>query len=77
MGELMTRAEVDKILELPLPERFELARVLWGSVEAEWDSLPVTDHERQLLDESLEAYYRDPEAGTPWPEAKAELLRQL
>ncbi len=73
----MTRAEVDKILALPLPERFELASALWGSVEAEWESLPVSDGERKLLDESLEAYDRDPEAGTPWPEAKADLLRQL
>ena len=73
----MTRAEVNKLLELPLPERFELAQVLWGSIETEWDSLPVTDRERRLLDESLDAYYRNPSAGTPWPEAKAELLRGL
>ena len=73
----MTKADVDKLLELPLPERFELAQVLWGSIETEWDSLPVTDRERRLLDESLDAYYRDPDAGTPWPEAKAELLRGL
>ena len=72
----MTRADVNKLLELPLPERFELAP-LWGSIETEWDSLPVTDRERRLLDESLDAYYRDPSAGTPWPEAKAELLRRL
>ena len=77
MGWNMTRAEVDKLLELPLPERFELAQALWGSIETEWDSRPVTDRERRLLDESLEAYYRDPDAGTPWPEAKAELLREL
>lgn len=74
---LMTRTEVNKLLELPLPERFELAQALWGSIEAEWDSLPATDRERRLLDESLDAYYRDPNAGTPWPEAKAELLRGL
>ncbi len=73
----MTKADVNKLLELPLPERFELAQVLWGSIETEWDSLPVTDHERRLLDESLDAGYRDPSAGTPWPEAKAELLREL
>ncbi len=73
----MTRAEVDRLLELPLPERFELAQALWGSIETEWDSLPVTDHERRLLDQSLESYYQDPGAGTPWPEAKTELLRGL
>ncbi len=73
----MTRAEVDKLLDLPLQERFELAKTLWGSIETEWSSLPVTDSERRLLDESLEAYYRDPGAGTPWPEAKAELLQDL
>ena len=73
----MTRTEVAKLLELPFPERYELAQTLWSSVEAEWESLPVTSSERKLLDESLEAYYQDPEAGTPWPEAKAELLRGL
>ena len=73
----MTRAEVNQLFELPLSQRFELAQALWGSIEAEWESLPITDRERKLLDESLEAYYRDPEAGTPWPEAKAELLRGL
>ncbi len=73
----MTRTEVDRLLQLPLPERLELAQTLWGSVETEWDSLPVSEHERTLLDESLEAYYRDPDAGTPWPEVKAELLKGL
>ncbi len=73
----MTRAEVNKLLGLPLPERFELAQALWGSIETEWETLPITESERRLLDESLQAYYRDPGAGTPWPEAKAELLRGL
>ena len=73
----MTQADVARLLELPLPERYELAQTLWGSIEAEWDALPVTEDERKLLDQSLEAYRRDPEEGVPWPEAKAELLRGL
>lgn len=69
--------EVEKLLALPLAERYELAQLLWGSVEAEQDSLRITETERQLLDESLEAYRKDPDGGTPWPEVKAKLLTRL
>ena len=73
----MTQADVARLLELPLPERYELAQTLWGSIEAEWDALPVTAAERILLDQSIEAYFRDPDEGTLWTEVKAELFRGL
>ena len=59
------------------PGRLGLAQVLWSNIDAEPSPLPITDQERRLLDESLESYSKDPEAGTPWPEAKAELPKQL
>ncbi len=73
----MSKPEGTELRELPVPDRLQLAQAQWGSLENEWASLPVTDRERRLLDESLRAYYQDPDAGTPWPEAKAELLKSL
>jgi putative addiction module component (TIGR02574 family) len=57
----MTRAQVNQLLELPLPERYELTQILWNSLEPEWSSLEVTDRERVLLDESIESHAKDPD----------------
>lgn len=67
----MTRAEVEKLLELPAEERAELASTLWESLEHE--PLPLTDQEKALLDERLVEAERDPDAWIPWDQVKAEL----
>ena len=51
----MTKADVDKLLELPSKERFELAQILWKSIEPEDEVrfLSIPDWQRTILDERL------------------------
>lgn len=61
------------VLELDVDERLEFVQALWDSIAEVPESLPLTDHERGVLDERLDAYYKDGEAGSPWSEVRARL----
>ena len=71
----MTKAQIaQQALNLPEPDRFELAHTLWASLK-EPDvfqaSLPLPKWQKQLLDERLEASASDP--GEEWEQVKAEI----
>ena len=59
-------------LALPAEERVRLVDALVQSLDD--DDSRISDAERDLLDRRLEAYHRDPAAGSPWPDVKARLL---
>ena len=52
-----------KLRDLPLEERLTLVLDLWDSIAAEEKSLPLTDAQRQLLDERLDEYELDGDRG--------------
>lgn len=61
---------------LSIAERLELVEDIWDSIAADADAeaLPVTDAERDLLDERLAEYDENPGAGASWPEVRARIL---
>ena len=63
-----------EILELPVEERVRIAQAIWDSVSELPDPYPLSDREREELDRRLDAYRRNPEAVSPWPEVKARIL---
>lgn len=71
----MKTAEIQKLLELPVDERMELARILWESVEPEDETrfLAIPDWQRRILDERLANIERNPNDEQTWEEVKAEL----
>ncbi len=50
-------------------ERLELIGRLWDSLPD--SEVPVSDHERQVLDGRLDRIERDGPAGTPWADIEA------
>lgn len=58
-------------LGLPAEERARLVDALVQSLD---DDSSITEAQREVLDRRLEAYQRDPAAGSPWSEVKARLL---
>ncbi len=70
----MKDIRMSDVLELSVPERMELVQAIWDSIEAVPEAVPVSDAEREELDRRLDAYYRDPGAGSPWSEVKARIL---
>ena len=70
----MSTVNFSELLDLPFEERLRLVSVLWDSIVDDPESLEITDSERKILDERMEAYMKNPTEGKPWSEVKAELL---
>ena len=62
---MSTFAEKD-ILDLSVSERIQLAQDIWDSVAKVPESLALTDEEKAEIDRRLDAYHKDPNAGSPW-----------
>ena len=62
---MSTFAEKD-ILELSVSERIQLVQDIWDSVAQVPESLALTDDEKAEIDRRLDAYHKDPNAGSPW-----------
>ena len=62
-------------LDLPIEEQLDLAQTLWDHASpADEFVLPV--ELRELLEARLSEARRNPEAGVPWEEVRARLLRR-
>jgi putative addiction module component (TIGR02574 family) len=61
---------------LPIPERLQLVEDIWDSIaqDATAETLPLSEHEKALLDERLADLEANPEAGRPWPEVRQEII---
>jgi putative addiction module component (TIGR02574 family) len=54
-------------------ERVELAIALWDSLPAHSAEPPITEAQRAELLRRADAYRRDPNAGSPWPDVRARI----
>ena len=54
---------VNDLVTLPLAERLELVQTLWDSIAAEQSSPELSDADRQLIDQRMEAYLADGDPG--------------
>ncbi len=70
----MKKISISDVLELDVPERIKLAQAIWDTIAEVPEAIPLTESERREIDRRLEAYMRDPEAGSPWPEVRARIL---
>jgi putative addiction module component (TIGR02574 family) len=67
---LLTQAK-----QLTPADRLELIGELWQTLDH--DELPVSDADRDLLDDRLRDLAANPDAGRPWEEVDADLRRRL
>ena len=63
------------LLELSVAERIQLVEDLWDSIAAVPEAMPLTGAQRDELDRRLDAYHRDPSAGSPWEDVKRRIRR--
>ena len=56
---------VASLLELPLAERLRLVELLWDSIAAVPETVPIPDEVKTELDRRLADFEADPEAGSP------------
>ena len=55
-------------LSLSIPERIQLVEDIWDSITAEVDDIALTNEDKKIIDERLEAYHKNPDLGSPWSE---------
>jgi putative addiction module component (TIGR02574 family) len=69
----MSKITAADVLDLPVPERLQLVEDIWNTIADVPESLPLTDEDKQLIEERLAAYHRNPQAGSPWEEVYARI----
>ena len=72
----MSRPAID-INRLNTEERLELIEDLWESLISDPSSIPVTDAQKQMLDQRLAELDSRDVAGIPWEEVKAQIQKKL
>ena len=65
------------ILRLSVSERIQLAQDIWDSIAEVPDSIPLTDEQKAELDRRLDAYHKDPNAGSPWSVVRERLTSRV
>jgi len=71
----MKQISVAEILELPVAERIRLVELIWDSIAAVPEAVPLSDELKAELDRRLAEFEADPEAGSPWEEVRTRILR--
>jgi putative addiction module component (TIGR02574 family) len=53
-------------LALSIPERIQLVEDIWDTIAIESEAVELTEKEKKIIDERLEAYHKNPDLGSPW-----------
>lgn len=61
-------------LRLSIPERIQLVEDIWDTIAAEAQSIELTEDEKRIIDERLEAYHRNPDLGSPWEDTYKRIM---
>lgn len=63
--------------ELTPDEKIRLVQELWNEIAEEVARRPLSESQRQLLDERLDDEEQNPDDEEPWAKAKDDILRDL
>lgn len=66
---------IAQLLKLNLSERILLVEDLWDSIAAFPKSIVLTPSQRAELDDRLQAFRKNPSAGSPWETVKKRIAR--
>lgn len=70
----MKKTMATESLSLSIPERIQLVEDIWDTIAAEADSVELTQEEKKIIDERLQAYHQDPEVGSPWEDVFQRII---
>jgi putative addiction module component (TIGR02574 family) len=70
----MRKINVADTLNLSIPERIVLVEDIWDSIVEEADSVELTEEDKKIIDERLEAYHQNPGAVSPWREVYQSII---
>ena len=72
----MKAIRIAEVLALPIADRLKLVETIWDSIADAPGALQLTPAQEAELDRRLEAYRKNPTAGSPWPEVRARIFKQ-
>ncbi len=55
-------------LALSIPERIQLVEDIWDTIAMQANAIELSAEEKKIVDERLDAFHKDPAAGSPWEE---------
>ena len=61
-------------LALSIPERIQLVEDIWDTIATEPEAIELTEKEKAVIDERLEAYHRNPDLGSPWEDVYKRIV---
>ena len=70
----MKKVTAADTLSLSIPDRIQLVEDIWDTIASQAEGVELTDEEKKLIDERLEAYYRDPQVGSSWNEVYQRIV---
>jgi len=62
----MKRITATDTLELSIPERIQLVEDIWDTISDKTENVELSEQEKNLIDERLEAFHKNPQLGSPW-----------
>ena len=72
----MSKFSAADVLELPVSERLQLVEDIWDGIAEAPDALELSDDDKRLIEERLEARRQKPGAGSPWAGVYARITAQ-
>ena len=71
----MSQLSVAQILELPIAERIRLVELIWDSIAAVPEAVPISDELKAELGRRFAEFEADPEAESLWEDVRERILR--
>ena len=71
----MEKITISDLLDLSISERIQLVEDLWDSIAAVPEAIPLTKAQKEELDRRLDAYHKNPDAGSPWELVKERVRK--
>ena len=53
-------------LTLSIPERIQLVEDIWDTIAAKTEIVELSESDKIIIDERLDAYHKNPNLGSPW-----------
>jgi putative addiction module component (TIGR02574 family) len=66
---------VAEILELPIAERIRLVELIWDSIAAVPEAVPLSDELKAELERRLAEFEANPNADSPWEEVRRRIAQ--
>ena len=68
--------DLARLLDLPLPDQWQLVEDLWDHIADSKEPLPVPGWQKDELDRRKRNFEANPDSALPWDEAKKQIRQQ-